>query len=204
MQKADDRLEGLRMIRDSAAAVAPRNGDLKRIRALRFQAPGFDRGVWREMCEMGWVGLLVPEHDGGTGLGMQELCVLAEELGAGLVPEPLIQGAMAARLLSGQHLAKLLSGKSIVIPAWQEKPNTLDAAGDTELRNGELHGRKLFVLMAAGADAFLVTVKGGLALVSRDAPGLSIGIEPTQDGGHFGTLTFVGAPAEPIGGAAAA
>lgn len=79
---ADD---ALRLIRDSAAAIAPRQGDLARIRALRFARPGFDRAVWRQMAELGWLGLLVEEARGGSGLGPAELCALAEELGAGLV-----------------------------------------------------------------------------------------------------------------------
>ncbi|MBN8909266.1 MAG: acyl-CoA dehydrogenase family protein, partial [Rhodospirillales bacterium] len=87
MEAAEDRGESLRMIRDSAAAVAPREGDLKRIRALRFTDPGFDRTVWREMSEMGWPGLRVSEDKGGSGLGVSEFCALCEELGAGLVPE---------------------------------------------------------------------------------------------------------------------
>ena len=48
-----DPLEHLQMLKDSAAGIAPRKGDLKRIRALRFTEPGFDRDKWREMCEMG-------------------------------------------------------------------------------------------------------------------------------------------------------
>ena len=79
-----DPLEHLQMLKDSAAGISPRKGDLKRIRALRFTQPGFDRGTWREMCEMGWLGLRIPESDGGSGLGAREFCGLAEELGAGL------------------------------------------------------------------------------------------------------------------------
>ena len=75
----DDRSESLRMIRDSAAGLAPRTGDLRRIRALRFTEPGFDRDVWRQMCEMGWSGLLVSEDNGGSGLGA-EFSELTEEL----------------------------------------------------------------------------------------------------------------------------
>src|SRR3954454_13141369 len=95
----DDRAESIRMIRDSAAAVAPPGGDLKRVRSLRFQEPGFDAGLVRQMGEMGWIGLRVPEAQGGAGLGLGEMCALAEELGAGLVPEPLIPCAMSAGLL---------------------------------------------------------------------------------------------------------
>ena len=81
---------------------------------------GFDRAVFREMCEMGWLGLMVPEDSGGSGLGVREFCALTEELGASLVPEPLIGAAMAARLLPEAHLADVLTGERIVLPAWQE------------------------------------------------------------------------------------
>jgi alkylation response protein AidB-like acyl-CoA dehydrogenase len=200
MHAAEERAESLRMIRDSAAAVAPRGGDLKRIRDLRFAEPGFDRAIWREMAEMGWPGLRLSEDAGGSGLGMAAFCALAEELGAGLVPEPLIPVAMAAKLLPPDHLAPVLSGERIVIPAWQERANSMDATGATALRDGRLTGRKLFVPMAAGADAFLVTAAEGLALVARDAPGLELACEQTQDGGNFGTLTLNDAPAKAIEG----
>ncbi|MEJ0018837.1 MAG: acyl-CoA dehydrogenase family protein [Acetobacteraceae bacterium] len=195
-----DPLEHLQMLKDSAAGIAPRKGDFKRIRALRFTQPGFDRTTWREMCEMGWLGLRIPEDSGGSGLGAREFCGLAEELGAGLVPEPLIAAAMAAQLLPADHLPAVLAGERIVLAAWQEKPNSIDLIGDTTLRDGRLSGRKVFVPMAAGADAFLVTVPGGLALVERDAPGVSLEVQETQDGGNFGTVILDDAPAEPIEG----
>ena len=109
--------DDLRMISDSAAGIAPRTGDFRRIRALRFTTPGFDREVWRQMCEMGWPGLMVSEHLGGSGLGVSAFCALTEELGASLVPEPLIPAALAATLLSGDHLTPVLSGERIVLPA---------------------------------------------------------------------------------------
>jgi alkylation response protein AidB-like acyl-CoA dehydrogenase len=196
----EDRSESLRMIRDSAAGLAPRTGDLRRIRALRFTEPGFDRDVWRQMCEMGWPGLLVSENLGGSGLGIQEFCALTEELGASLVPEPLIPAAFAAMLLPADHLAAVLSGDRIVLPAWQEKPHSIDLPGGSALSNGQLNGRKMFVSLAAGADAFLVTVAGGLALVERNAPGVHVVSTQAQDGGNFATVTFDGAPAEFIAG----
>jgi alkylation response protein AidB-like acyl-CoA dehydrogenase len=196
----DDRSESLRMIRDSAAGIAPRTGDLRRIRALRFTEPGFDRDVWRRMCEMGWPGLLVSEDHGGSGLGVQEFCALTEELGASLVPEPLIPAAFAAMLLPEDHLVTVLNGERIVLPAWQEKPHSVDLVGSCALSGGRLNGRKMFVSMAAGADAFLVTVPGGLALVERDAPGVHVVSTQAQDGGNFATVTFDGAPAEFVAG----
>ncbi|MFC7542788.1 acyl-CoA dehydrogenase family protein [Siccirubricoccus deserti] len=129
----DDRAESIRMIRDSAAAVAPPGGELKRVRDLRFQDPGFDAGVFRQMGEMGWIGLRLPEALGGAGLGLGEACALAEELGAGLVPEPLIPAMLSAGLLAAAGgkgaLPVLLAGEVVVLTAWQEHPDTLEVPG---------------------------------------------------------------------------
>ena len=198
-----ERSETIAMIRDSVAAVVPPGADLKRIRQLRCATPGFDRAMWREMCGMGWPGLRVPESQGGSGLGMQEFCALVEGLGVGLVPEPLIPCAMAARLLAGPRLASLLSGERVILPAWQERANSLALAGETQWREGRVSGRKIFIPMAGGADAFLVTTTSGLALVERGAAGVSLQLEATQDGGEFGTLTLNDAPAQALSGDAA-
>ena len=190
----------LRMLRDSVAAVAPRGGDLKRIRALRFGLPGFDPAVWRQMCEMGWLGLRVPEAEGGAGLGMAEFCAIAEELAAGLAPEPLVACACTAGPLPREDLPDFLSGNHVIIPAWQERADTVEPGGDATFAGGQVTGRKVFVPMAAGADAFLVAVHGGLALVRADAPGVHLTTATTQDGGHYGTLTLADAPGRFVAG----
>ena len=199
MEAVEEHTERVRMIRDSAGAIVPPD-DLKRIRALRYSEPGFDRAVWRQICELGWVALRVPEAAGGSGLGMREYCALAEECGAGLLPEPLIPCSLAARVLAGTELERLIAGDTIIIPAWQERANALALTSDTTLRGDRLFGRKVFVPMAAGADAFLVSTNAGLVLVAPDAAGVSLMIDRTQDGGHYGTLAFDNAPAEPIAG----
>ncbi|MDE2516670.1 MAG: acyl-CoA dehydrogenase family protein [Rhodospirillales bacterium] len=198
MELAEERAENLRLIRDSAAAIVPAQGDTRRIRALRFNEPGFDRTVWRQMAELGWIGLRVPEAAGGSGLGIAEFCTLAEMLGAGLTPEPLTEAALAAALLPAEHAAPVLSGTRIVLPAWQEAPNSLDAACASRLIGGRVTGRKSFIPMGAGADAFLVTTADGLALVAADAPGVGLATTKTQDGGHYATLTMTEAPGQPI------
>src|SRR5262245_46825388 len=152
------------------------------------------------MCELGWPGLRVAEEAGGSGLGMREYCALAEECGAGLLPEPLIPCAIAARVLGGGERDRLLAGDTIIIPAWQEQPNSIALDRGTVLRDGRVSGHKRFVPMAAGADAFLVSADGALALVRRDADGVSLTIDRTQDGGHYGTLTLERAPAQPVAG----
>ena len=48
----------------------------------------FDRPLWQEMARMGWLGVAVPESLGGSGLGHEALCMLAEEIGRTLAPVP--------------------------------------------------------------------------------------------------------------------
>jgi alkylation response protein AidB-like acyl-CoA dehydrogenase len=201
---AEDRAEGIRLLRDSAAAISPRGGTLARIRALRDTEAGFDRAVVAEMGTLGWLGLRVAEEAGGAGLGVAELCALAEEMGHGLAPEPLVTIAAIAAPLAPEE--DVLSGARILLPAWAEAAHTLDAAGATlAVADGgglRVTGRKIAVPMAAGADAFLVTAREGAALtvarVEKGAEGVTLAAEATVDGGHLGTLTLDRAPARRI------
>lgn len=183
---SDEREESLRMIRESAAGFATREGDRKRIRALRFQSPGFDRDVFGQMAAQGWIGLRVPENKGGVELGTAEYCALAEELGAALTPEPLIPAALSAVLLAAANfngLDAILAGERYIVTAWQDTPATLqDSAAPGSTR--------LFLPYAGGADGFLVPVRTGgkLALYFQSAQGANLSLEETQDGGTFGTL----------------
>ena len=186
----DDRAESIRMIRDSAAGIAPRDGDRRRVRALRFARPGFDPTVLRAMGEQGWIGLRVPEDQGGAGLGLREMCALAEELGAALAPEPLVPAALSAALLSAagaeEPLAALLSGEALALTAWQEAPATLEAPGTEAPR--------LFIPGAGGAASFLVPVRdaGALSLRLQPRDGADLSLDGTQDGGFHGTLRPAG------------
>ena len=192
--------ENVRLLRDSAAAVAPPGGGLGRVRALRFGLPGFDRAVWQQMAEMGWTGLRVPEAADGAGLGLVEACALMTELGGALLPEPLGPCMAIAPLLPADVLARVGDGSAVVLPAWQERADTLDPGTETVAEAGRVSGFKLFVPMGAGADLFLVAAQGGLVLVEAGAPGVSLGTAHTQDGGHYATLRLDGAPCRTVGG----
>jgi alkylation response protein AidB-like acyl-CoA dehydrogenase len=189
---AREREERLRMIRDSAASLVPPDGDLGRVRRLRFSAPGVDRAAWAEVCAMGWPGLRLDEAQGGSGLGMAEYAALLEELGRGLLPEPLIEASLVAPLLPDTEREALLAGEKLVLPAGiaYDEDATLP-----QLRDGKLHGEVGHVALGAAADAWLVACDAGLALVERGAEGLRLSQEPTQDGGHLARLRFDATPA---------
>lgn len=180
--KEDDAAENVRMIRDSTRAVVGADGNLGRIRAQRFQEPGFDPATFATMAEMGWLTLRLAEEAGGLGLGMAEFCALTQELGSGLVPEPLIGAALAHRMTGTD-----LSGTGLCLAAWQDQPNSLDWR-KLRLGDGRITGSKHFIPNAVGADSFAVATADGVAIVAKDAAGLRVTSEWTQDGGGLGTL----------------
>lgn len=187
-----DILSSMEMVRESARGIV--GGDLRRVRALRYQRPGFDRANWREMCDMGWPALRLPEEKGGVGFGMLPYCALAEELGRGLVPEPLIPAALAAALLDGPALDAHLSGERLVLPAWQDHRGAVGPQAPLEIADGRVTAEKLHVPAAPGADDFLVIGPAGAVLVAADAPGVTVTPESTQDGGQVARVRFEATP----------
>lgn len=194
----DDTVENIRMLSESASAVVPDDGSLGRIRAARFQFPGFSRDVWTPLSEMGWLGLRVREDAGGLALGLREAVALSRILGAGLVPEPFLPSLFALSLMEAakveDRIGSVLSGSTIAVPAWQSARATLDPAGGVAVKDGRLHGTK--VAVAAGADVYVVTTPEGLALVSRDAEGLTATPVQMHDGTFRANLHFDAVPCE--------
>lgn len=186
---AEDRAESIGMIRDSARTLL--GAGSARIRALRFTEPGFDPRLLRAMAEAGWIGLMVAESAGGTGLGHAEMAALAEEMGRACAPEPLTALQLSAHLLEAAGhplLESLLAGEAVVLPAWQDRAGTLaPAQGD---------GLRRFVPMAGGATHFLWVDGGALHLLAREEA--AVDTEGRQDGGHFGTVRPRGALPAPI------
>jgi alkylation response protein AidB-like acyl-CoA dehydrogenase len=199
MSHSVDRADNSRLIQESASFVTSPDR-LRSIRAARYQLPGFDRDEWQNFATLGWTSLRLPEMRGGPGFGVSELCALAEQLGAGLSSEPLIAAIATAPLLPHGWSARVALGEIIVLPAWQEYRGIPTGPPRTRFSNGRLNGEKRYVPMAAGADAFLVTTDDGLALVERQADGLTLSTDVLQDGGHLASLGFVDTPAVAIEG----
>ncbi|MBM3526810.1 MAG: acyl-CoA dehydrogenase [Alphaproteobacteria bacterium] len=195
------------LLRDSAAKFVAAAGP-KVARGFRGQSPGFAPARLREAGELGWLGILVPEANGGLGLGLTELALVLQQAGRGLVCEPIGLAAIsAAALAQGPKLHPMLeramSGAALIVPALQEgahgdepsAPRTRLARSQGSLR---VTGRKMFVC-AGGADGFLVSAMGPdgpvLCLVERDAPGCMLAATQTVDGRSLFTLDLADTPA---------
>jgi alkylation response protein AidB-like acyl-CoA dehydrogenase len=160
----------------------------ERTRAIAESESGFDESGWKEMAELGWAGLALPEEWGGQGLGTVELAVLFEEMGYALAPSPLLSNTIVGLVLAAggsdeqkeRYLRPLAAGELRATPALVDAGSAAEpgkfameaeAGGDGVVLNGE----KTLVMDAASADLFLVATSDGRRhLVERDAEGVTV------------------------------
>jgi len=95
-------------LRDGLRAFCDGRVPVETLRELE-QKPELDRTLWGELAEMGVFSLLLPEEDGGVGLGNAEAVLAFAELGRRLVPGPLVWSHLAAGLVDGAA-----SGETVV------------------------------------------------------------------------------------------
>jgi acyl-CoA dehydrogenase len=192
--------EDQELIAKTAADFVAEKSPIARVRALRDAGDptGFSRALWKEMAELGWVGIPFPESVGGAGLGLADLAVVLESLGRTLAPEPFLSTV----LLGGRALAKggsaelqsewlrpVAAGDAILGLAHQEPRGRYDLrrVATRAERSGpgwRLRGEKIQVLDGHVADAIVVPARtaGGegdaagitLFLVRRGARGLEV------------------------------
>ena len=175
-------------------------------------AGGFDRAAYTELAELGLSGLYVSEAHGGMGMGPVEGMVVMEELGRGIVMEPIQQALIAGAVLEGyapealksDWLPKIAGGEAIVVLAHQERKgryNISKCDSQAQQQEGQWHitGTKSVVVVGDHADAFLVPAmaagKLALFLVAKGAKGASTAGYVTQDGARAAELTLNQTPA---------
>jgi alkylation response protein AidB-like acyl-CoA dehydrogenase len=187
------------VLRDSARAFCTKSAPVSRLRALRDVAPGFSVAQWREMAALGWLGMLLPERAGGSGLPLAALGIVLEELGRVVAPEPLLEiGGVSALLLGAlenEHAdalaARLAEGEALIVTAWQgcARESTVDwRAVQAQTRAGgyTLRGTLHAVAHAPAADGLLVPAllidEPALFHVPRGTPGLTLVEQTLADG----------------------
>jgi alkylation response protein AidB-like acyl-CoA dehydrogenase len=200
------------LLRDQAARFL---GDRAAPRAILDGDAPFDRDLWRGMAALGWMGTAIPQAHGSLGLGHEELCILAEELGRTLAPTPFASSvylATEAILLAGSaaqkqaYLPKLAQGDAIGCFAIAEgvgapTPKTIAVT----LAEGTLRGVKEPIADGDVAD-FAVVLAGGagdglsLCIVDLDAAGVAREAVPTVDPTRsHARIAFDDASATPLG-----
>jgi alkylation response protein AidB-like acyl-CoA dehydrogenase len=204
-----------KMLRDQARKFLAEKSSKKVVRdVLNDEAKSFDKALWQNIAEQGWLGVTIPEEHGGLGLGQLELCVLAEELGRSLAPVPfsstlyffaeamLLAGSaeQKTKVLPGVADGSVIGSFAISEGAGAPSPSGIEAHFD----GSKLNGVKIPVTDGDIATHAVVLAREGqglsLVLVALDQAGVKREtlqtLDPTR--GHA-KLTFSKATAERIG-----
>ena len=152
------------------------------VRQMIEDEDGVTDEIWAQLAELGWLGVLVPEALGGSGLGLVDLVVLQEEMGKLPLPGPFFSSAVAATLaalrLGADDLVRALaSGEQRATYAVEEwgVGDPLGRIATTATVDGDgwiLDGLKPLVLDGHRADVAIVVAQGpdGLAAFAVDVP----------------------------------
>jgi alkylation response protein AidB-like acyl-CoA dehydrogenase len=161
------------------------------IRELAESERGFTDEQWRQISELGWPGVIVPEEHGGLGLGVVELVVIQEEMGYALAPSPFLSSVSAALLLvaagtdeqRSRWLPALASGESRgTVAVWDEQAGWSPDHSEAEATADALSAAKIAVPDAAAADVLIVAgANGRHYLVEATASGVTIVPEKSLD-----------------------
>lgn len=173
----------------------------------------YDESIWRQIVELGWTAIAVPESAGGMGMKMVAVAALAEEAGRAALPSPLIATLVSTCVLREARsagaegaLARIVAGDSATLAmtnaqgSWD--PEHTDVTVEETPNGYRLSGTASFVQEARKVDSFVVAAHSatgvGLFRVDARAPGVAIHpdhiVDLTRDQGRvvFDGVTVAG------------
>jgi len=169
----------------------------KYIRELEESEAGFSPEIWKEMAELGWMGLPFPDKYGGAGMSVMDQMVLLEEMGRASTPSPyfatVILGAFPIYDFGTEdqkmkYIPEVAAGNMILTLALTEQDGTMSASSirTTAVKSGSdfvINGTKLFVQFAHQSNFILCVArtddksdseKGmSIFIVDKSLPGIS-------------------------------
>jgi alkylation response protein AidB-like acyl-CoA dehydrogenase len=205
--------EDQRMLQDTVRPFMADEGAIKKqLRHWRDTGctDGYGSALWKQFGELGLTGILIPEDQGGAGLGAVEAGLVLEEIGRNLTPSPFLTTAVAAvRALEGSAQAErwypgILAGETIAALAIDEGKHHDPAKVAVEAKrqgNGfVLNGTKQFVVHGNSADVLLVAARTGgstgetdgitLFAVEKGAHGLGVDTVTLADSTKAARINF--------------
>jgi alkylation response protein AidB-like acyl-CoA dehydrogenase len=172
------------------------------VRELMEDETGLSRELWKKMAEVGWLGLILPEEYGGSGMNFRDLSILCEEMGRAMTPGPFLSTLLLGGLTiltagtdeqKREHLPRIANGEAVFTMATTEEDGDLWAEGIQmkAIKQGDdyvLNGTKHFVPDAAAADYTIVAARTsrtgnpeeGITLFLVDMSDWGIYVSPLQ------------------------
>lgn len=153
----------------------------------RGERSPWDESVWKQMVELGWTGLAVPEAFGGADFSLAGVAGLVEEVGRHALPSPLITTLIATYVLReseapSEFLKAIAAGQACSLALTNEAGDWDLTASDVVAEDAEdgllLNGQSYFVQDAFKSDFFVVHVRSheqrSLCIVPRETEGLQL------------------------------
>lgn len=208
--------EERQMLTDTLSRFVREKYDLPTRHKAAAREGGFDPAMWERFAELGAVGALLPEDAGGFGGAGEDIMVVFEALGGGLVVEPFLATAiLGATPLIGagkdDMLEEVIGGTLHLALAHTEPDSRFEMSrvfceADED---GVITGRKSVVINGATAGMLIVSARSsgdeadeagiGLWLVDPKAEGVSMRAYGTVEGGQAAEFTFDGVKGEALG-----
>jgi alkylation response protein AidB-like acyl-CoA dehydrogenase len=214
------------LLRHSASAFLDERCTSTVARALWDDPRGESEAMWKDMAQLGWLGLALPEAYGGAELGMVETAILLEQMGRAACPSPYLSTMLAARAIGElgtdaqkqRWLAAIASGAAratvaLLDGALDWNPIAVSTQAERTATGWRLTGAKPFVPWAHVADVIAVPARSSqglsLFLVEPTAPDLKLSAVTgmdlsmrwttvTLDGVTVGADALLGAPGQAV------
>lgn len=182
---------------------------LDNLQRTRQKSGAVDRQVWRQLAEAGWFSVLIPQEQGGLGLGLPEMAAIASQAGEAVLPEPYISSAVQVPLLltrcgssdlATDLLTRLMAGDLVASLAWQDTLGQIEPDGsgvsvDIKADALVMTGKKQFVVSPHNTDGWLVHARSPagdecLVWVPHTAGGLVRKAHAGVDGSSIDDIEF--------------
>ncbi len=205
-------------LRSTTARFLEEKSSSAKVRELMETAEGFDEGTWKQMADLGWFAMAIPEEYGGIGFGFVEVTVLMEEMGKRLLPSPYFSSVVLAanailnagtedqkkELLPGIADGTTRATLAFVEPSGKWEIDSIETSASGSGDSWTISGDKSYVIDGATANLLVVAAKtpAGISLftVDPDAEGVTRTPLQTLDMTRKqAKIGFSNTPAKPLG-----
>mgnify|MGYP001157393231 FL=1 len=202
------------MLKDSVARYVKDQYNFDTRKKIISSEKGMSTESWAIFSDLGWLSIPFSEHYGGYGGGNEDIAVIMEELGKGIVVEPfvptiLLFGGLLSHCgpndIAADLIPKIIEGHCLGAFAYLERQSRFEI---TDMKTTAIHskkgwcinGSKSVVLNGSNATHIIVAARtsGGqydlsgisLFMVDADTPGISILPYGMMDGHKAANINF--------------
>ena len=208
------------VLREMVRGLCNEHSPIETVREMEDDPKGYPDALWKQLAEVGLLGILIPEAYGGAGQGMLDAAIVYEELGRALAPVPAFHSSVVGAKALGvggsdaqkeAWLPRIASGEAIFTAAWLEPqggfgPKGVQLRAERQADGWRLTGRKRHVSFASAATRLVTLARTGeaadeVSLFLVDPGQAGVGLEQVKSlaSDTQYDVALEGAVAEPLG-----